>query len=238
MRAGRNHRVGFSIIELVVVIGVIMVLMGLLLPVLGGAKATAMQMRQVSNIRQVGMLIDLYLNDWDDTYPLADIRPDWHPTSVSRKTAAALGIGRYWAMPLIDSGLVTRKQFQSIYWDSYAFGSVTMYTDPELMLPDSIPAWETFTNSPVRRYWAKYPSDKGLVGVSFVPDARGNDKLIPGYTLWHSMLPEGPRAPVLFADSSVLQIQHDELLEPDPAPIDVWGSGIMYTWHGIRGRDK
>lgn len=229
---------GFSIIELVVVIGVVMVLLGIFLPALSGTKASAKQLQQMSNIRQVGTLIDLYLNDWKETYPLADIRPDWYPDSVSQEDAERLGIGRYWATPLLTTGLIDREQFDVIYWDSHAFGTVAMYTNPDVMTPDTIPVWENHQNSAVKQSWARYPSLKGLIGVSFVPDGGSEDRLMPGHKLWNNGLPDGPKAPVLFADSSVVRLRYSEMREPDPAPIGYWGSGMMYTWFGIKGRDR
>jgi len=215
-----------------------MVLMGILLPVLSGTKASAKQLQQMSNIRQVGTTIDLYLNDWKETYPIADIRPAWYPLSVDEETARALGIGRNWTAALLDADLLTQQQLNTLYHDSHAFGTVAMHTDPNVMTPDTIPVWENHQNSAVKQSWAIYPALKGLVGVSFVPDGGNEDRLMPGHKLWNNGLPDGPKAPVLFADSSVIRLRYSEMRKPDPAPIDVWGSGMMYTWDGIRGRDR
>lgn len=231
-------RRGFSIIELIVVIGVVMVLLGIFLPALGGARASAKQVKQVSNIRQVGTCIDLYLNDWEETYPIADIRPDWTPLNVSIDDARALGIGKFWGVPIYETEIISKDEFDTIFWESHAFNTVAMYTDPRVMTPTTIPAWENHENSAVKQHWAKYPSDKGLVGVSFVPDSGNEDRLLPGHKLWNNGMSDGPLAPVLWADSSVTRIRHADLREPNPAPIDVWGSELMYTWNGIRGRDK
>jgi len=231
-------RRAFSIIELVVVIGVIMVLLGIFLPTLSGAKASAKQIQQVSNIRQVGTLIDLYLNDWKESYPIADIRPDWFPDSVSQADAERLGIGKRWETALIGASLATPHEIDTIYYNSHAFNSVTMYTSPDVMTPTTIPVWESHQNSAVKQSWAKYPSLKGLVGVSFVPDGGNEDRLVAGHKLWNNGLPDGPLAPVLFADSSVSRLRYSELRKPDPAPIGYWGLGIMYTWNGIKGRDR
>lgn len=232
------HRRGISIIELIVVIGVVMVLLGIFLPTLSGARASALQIQQVSNIRQIGTAIDLYLGDWDGTYPIADTRPDWHPLGVDRDTALQLGIGKSWTEALVASELLTSQQLSTLYDDSHIFASVAMYTNPDDMRPDTIPVWENHHNSAVKQHWATYPSRKGLLGVSFVPSDGSDDRLASGHRLWNTGLPDGPLAPVFFADSSATRLRYSDLARPEPAPIDVWGSPVMYTWHGIRGIDK
>src|SRR5579862_8107927 len=59
-----NHRrrTGFSLIELVVAIGVICILMGLLLPALSNARQRAVSLQCQSNLRQVGQMLQMYAN--------------------------------------------------------------------------------------------------------------------------------------------------------------------------------
>ena len=58
----------FTMIELLVVISIIALLMAILLPTLSEARESARAVQCLSNLRQVGMAMDFYANDYDDSY--------------------------------------------------------------------------------------------------------------------------------------------------------------------------
>lgn len=64
-----KQRRAFSLIELLVVIGIIAVLMAILLPALEKARESALKVKCASNIRQVGQALVLYSNDNHGQYP-------------------------------------------------------------------------------------------------------------------------------------------------------------------------
>jgi prepilin-type N-terminal cleavage/methylation domain-containing protein/prepilin-type processing-associated H-X9-DG protein len=80
----RNKR-AFTLIELLVVIAIIAILAAILFPVFAQAREKARQTTCLSNMKQLGLGAMMYLQDYDETYPLAgyldnpSTRQNWAP---------------------------------------------------------------------------------------------------------------------------------------------------------------
>ena len=62
----------FTLIELLVVIAIIAILAAILFPVFAQAKAAAKRTACMSNMKQVGIGLYLYVQDADDALPMAN----------------------------------------------------------------------------------------------------------------------------------------------------------------------
>ncbi len=65
------RRSAFTLIELLVVIAIIAILAAILFPVFAQAKQAAKKTAALSQVKQMGTALQIYLADYDDTYPKA-----------------------------------------------------------------------------------------------------------------------------------------------------------------------
>ncbi|MFZ4506505.1 MAG: type II secretion system protein [Fimbriimonas sp.] len=64
----------FTLIELLVVIAIIAILAAILFPVFAQAKDAAKKTSALSQLKQIGTAVQVYLSDYDDTFPLGAVR--------------------------------------------------------------------------------------------------------------------------------------------------------------------
>jgi prepilin-type N-terminal cleavage/methylation domain-containing protein len=66
----KQRFLGFTLIELLIVIAIIALLAALIFPVFARARENSRRSVCLSNMRQIGMILAVYLQDYDEVFPM------------------------------------------------------------------------------------------------------------------------------------------------------------------------
>lgn len=103
----------FSLIELLVVITILAILAGILFPVFAKAKFAAKGITCISNLRQVGTAMSIYMNDYDDYYPWAlDVSDKYRPEIWAGDPDFQAQIPK---MPLMNEALASYTKSKGVF---------------------------------------------------------------------------------------------------------------------------
>ncbi len=105
-------RKAFTLIELLVVIAIIAILAAILFPVFAQAREKARQTTCLSNCKQIGLGITMYVNDYDETFPrnddcIAPQRIPYQPNAVGCSGPYGQRVNhykwQYWIYPYVKN---------------------------------------------------------------------------------------------------------------------------------------
>lgn len=214
-------RAGFSLIELVVVIGIVMILIGLMMPALGSAREQAVRTRNLAAIRGALVFLNLYTDANQDHYPVGWTDP--------------VNASLLWYVPLRDAGTIDAWQDIGILNRDQDRSLIaltqTAFIDPGVFEPGAGADLHSASTVNQRATSVRFPAEKGILWQYRSEDSRAPD------ALW-CCLPAAPRLPVAFADGSAVICSYKQFAV-DPPP-SFWlhvGSPVISTWYGLAGRD-
>jgi type II secretory pathway pseudopilin PulG len=256
-RVFRSHaRSGWTIVELLIVISIIMIVTALVLPSLGGVRRTASELKTLSNIRQIGIGLSLYAEDAAGLPPVF-AEPVWpestwniggtpvetalwfdHAFSYSLAITASLenievavAPGNLQPTPVGQFNGVPARRADYFLTNS-------LYATPEFF------DWATQQGPaqfrPQRLDSITFSSSKGLLYQPILYH-------LPGRQYWGD---PGNHGPVAFADGSadildaslllpgMLNLYDRVLTNPAQDPAEAECAPVANTYHGVRGRDQ
>lgn len=212
----RSHR-GFSLIEVLVVVGIITVLAALLFPVVFSAQRASLRTVCQNNLRQLHSAFMLYADDHDEEFP--------------SNGNAFLWMGRNWR-PLIEPYVQNRKFYwcptdgtAKIKYDSTSYAYMqAFYHDPGQMTAANLMGYRTCHAPAIAQSLAHviYPTQKILIYEW------NTNHEAPLRTMWDQ---NGPHM-ALFTDGHVALIRQEQLA------VSVLGDrDPNWTVGGISGKD-
>ena len=169
----KRKKSGFTLVEMLTVLGIIALLLGLLLPALSWVRNTAREVKQKAQLTTIGLALEAFKNDYGD-YPPSHW---WDPTDVpsiqdycgAQKLAEALlgrdllGFNKYsdWLLAssdifyptnpaLLDASLDNRRGPYLELATTNAFKLGDLFGDTDVLHPDTFVLCDVFGVKPIR----------------------------------------------------------------------------------------
>jgi len=213
----------FTIIEIVVATGIVLVLVGLLAPVVAASRESSVQARRLAHVRTLGMAVAGYAEDQRDRYPamglhVGDGMLEWFRPMIA--------IGQF-----ASEGEIDAEGLGACGSVTYALSGCVL-AEPAVMRRGLTLPIDLTPVRGARQADVAFAADKGLlVKWLHVEDGR--------HVFWTYEPWLAPRSPVAMADGSAVTARCTDFVRPADAYLEHWvGSPVLSTWDGLLGRDR
>lgn len=210
-------RRAFTLIELLVVIAIIAILAALLFSVFAKAKASAKQTACLSNLKQIGTAVSLYMTDNDDLTPnMVDASDKYAPAIWNSQPQFQAMIAN---MPLIQEALGPYAKSSEIFHCPVDNGTAYLDSSPSIPLPSEPSLFKKYGCSYLMRTEITFKANSGTsiaspAETNFIFDAGGNWHTGGGPTqLGDFGRLRGYRYNVLYFDLHAKNVSHGRLQE-------------------------
>lgn len=238
----KQIRPGFSLVELLVVIGVVAILLSLVLPALRGARRSAAELVSLSNARQLAMVIQMYSDASGGLLPATEdgrFYPEIDESSsfsypywqvYQTWTGVVFPVLPYGdAIDVYISPLARRTDIGHATWPSSYHYSTSFAGQPALWKPGAVA--DASLRRGVRSHQIRFPSSKALLWDSEVDAGRAQARDPDGNLITVT--------PIASADGSGAFRVPAEAAVAVPNP---YGNGVSRlrmhnTPEGVSGRD-
>jgi general secretion pathway protein G len=174
----RRRTTGFTLVELLVVIGILAVLAAILFPVFSRAREKGRSAACASNLKQLGMALAMYASDYDGYYPWGVDPADYYCPVIwdGFPQWQALIPTMYW-LHLVVEPYVKNRQI----WECASDGGYDVLEDTDLPLAAHPSSYAAFGTS----YMWRTELTFSRAMPELLPDPVATNVLFDGHGKWH-----------------------------------------------------
>jgi prepilin-type N-terminal cleavage/methylation domain-containing protein/prepilin-type processing-associated H-X9-DG protein len=143
----RLYLAGFTLIELLVALAIVSILAAVLFPAFASAREAGRKAQCASNLRQVGLAFQQYMQDYDQTTPTVDKTVPVPPLPIEIDQTATATYYPYWYViiqPYVKNWNVFICPDRTAYFTASDIASVNAQTDPSNCYDNYNPTGQCF----------------------------------------------------------------------------------------------
>jgi len=216
----RGGRAAFTLVELLVSSGLILLLTGILLPALAPARRAARSVDALAGVRDACAMVHAYASEFDGLFPQGTSQP-WLNTTIWTRAMRRAGF------VALDTDLsVTLADADSPI--PLVLSAAVVMDPAQMRLGQTVPS-EQARCWPVRTGRVASPAGKGLLYASWGTPIAGRP--------W--CCDRAVQSPVAFIDGSAANYAWTDLVPGGVLQVqDNVGYPVYSTWNGVEGRDR